>query len=218
MKILSVNAGQPQELKFNGQAQVSGFIKTPIEGKVRISTNSVGDDVRIEAVHATPETAVYAYPFDAYKNWYAQIDFLAGDRGIFGENLTLDQIDESKIFVGDIFQIGEVKLQATLPRIPCASLNLRFQNKNALKVFTKLRRPGVYFRVLQEGYVQAGDAFLPSGSPEQIKVSMMDIWECIMDKKIDKEKMKLWLQVPSMHADLTKWLQKRLEENSSSDQ
>lgn len=218
MKILSVKVGQPQELKFNGQTQISGFIKMLVDGPVKISVNQVGNDVRVAPVHAKPDTAVYVYSFDAYKHWHAQIDFPAGDQGIFGENLTVDHLDESQICVGDIFQIGEVKLQATMPRIPCASLNFRFQNKDALKIFTKLRRPGVYFRVLHEGLVHAGDTITFISTPESIKVSIMDIWECVMDKKMDFEKIKQWLKVPSMRGNLAKLLQKRLAENSSDDQ
>jgi len=49
-------------------------------------------------------------------------------------------------------------LQVSLPRQPCFKLNHRFLLKNFAPQTYKLHRTGYYFRVLREGYLQAGDA------------------------------------------------------------
>jgi MOSC domain-containing protein YiiM len=131
--------------------------------------------------------------------------------GLFGENLTFDQLSESEIFVGDIFSIGTAMLQATMPRIPCSSLMTRFQNKLALKEFAQMRRPGVYFRVLEEGDVQAGDQLKYIENPEVLKISMMDIWSYVMEKQMDASKANMWLEVGTHHNQISTKLKKYLE-------
>ncbi len=44
----------------------------------------------------------------------------------FGENLTLDYLDDNKIFVGDVFEAGTCQLEAVQPRVPCFKLGIKF--------------------------------------------------------------------------------------------
>lgn len=79
--------------------------------------------------------------------------------GMFGENLTIDGLDESKLHVGDTFEVGEVILEVTKPREPCMKLGVRFKHMKMLKQFWEQDFSGVYFKVLQTGRVQAGNEF-----------------------------------------------------------
>ncbi|BAZ23281.1 MOSC domain-containing protein [Kalymmatonema gypsitolerans NIES-4073] len=45
----------------------------------------------------------------------------------------------------------------TQPRLPCYKLGIRFGRPDMVKQFLASRRTGFYFRVLQEGEVEAGD-------------------------------------------------------------
>jgi MOSC domain-containing protein YiiM len=63
------------------------------------------------------------------------------------------------VHVGDVFRAGEAELEATQPRLPCYKLGLRFGDPQMLKTFADARRWGVYFRVVKEGSVAAGDSF-----------------------------------------------------------
>ena len=44
-----------------------------------------------------------------------------------------------------------------MPRIPCKVFQGFWQRPNLIKEFTQAQRPGVYLRILEEGYVSAGD-------------------------------------------------------------
>lgn len=83
--------------------------------------------------------------------------------GMFGENLTLDDLDEKKIHQGDTFKVGETILEATVQRNPCMKLGIRFNDMKIVKQFWNTTFCGVYFKVLKTGLVKAGDVF------EQIK-------------------------------------------------
>lgn len=206
MKILSVNIGQPAVLDFDGKQQTSAFIKTAVTGPVSVWTRGLEGDVRVAAIHSKPDSAVYALSQEMYSGFFSQIDFPTQDKGSFGENLSMDKLDESKICVGDHFSVGSALLQATGPRIPCNSLNFRFKNKNAMKAFAALRRPGVYFRVIQEGQLRAGDSLVFQESTETLRISMMDIWSFLMDKKMDLATAENWLTVRSHNPQVIKKL------------
>ena len=70
-------------------------------------------------------------------------------------------MNERNVCIGDIVAIGKgeapLLLQVSLPRQPCFKLNHRFQLKNFAPNTYRLSRTGWYYRVLREGYVQAGD-------------------------------------------------------------
>jgi MOSC domain-containing protein YiiM len=77
--------------------------------------------------------------------------------GMFGENLTVDGLKESEVSIGDVFQIGSSKVIATQPRMPCYKLGVKFGRMDILKMFLASGRSGIYFKVLEEGEVGAGD-------------------------------------------------------------
>ncbi|KAI9643960.1 hypothetical protein NHQ30_007311 [Ciborinia camelliae] len=75
-----------------------------------------------------------------------------GDFGLEG--------DKSDLTFRDIISIGEgssnVLLQVSLPRQPCFKLNHRFGIKKFTRETTSKSRTGWYYRVLREGYIEAG--------------------------------------------------------------
>jgi ferredoxin-NADP reductase len=79
--------------------------------------------------------------------------------GFFGENLTLDELDEDDLRIGEILAFGdEVRLAVAGPRNPCAKLSWRLgQPLNFQKIFQRSHRTGVYFSVVRPGTVRPGD-------------------------------------------------------------
>jgi MOSC domain-containing protein YiiM len=64
---------------------------------------------------------------------------------------------EDTVNIGNEFQIGSAKLVATQPRMPCYKLGVRFGRMDVIRLFMSSRRPGIYFKVLEEGEVKTGD-------------------------------------------------------------
>jgi MOSC domain-containing protein YiiM len=50
-----------------------------------------------------------------------------------------------------------VTLQVTAPRIPCKTFAARMEDPYWVKRFRYAERPGLYCRVIKEGFVKAGD-------------------------------------------------------------
>jgi MOSC domain-containing protein YiiM len=50
-----------------------------------------------------------------------------------------------------------VILEVTAPRIPCWKLAKKMEDPKFIKRFSQAGRPGAYFRIIEEGELEAGD-------------------------------------------------------------
>lgn len=152
--LLSVNVGSPEILP--GSATPTGIVKRPRTGPVVIDEMGIlGDAVMDKKHHGGRDQAVYIYLQSDYDWWALEtgMDFLPGT---FGENLTIGGIDGAGLSIGDRLAIGDVLLEVTYHRTPCATLGRRMGDPRWVKRFAKALRPGAYMRVLQAGTVEAG--------------------------------------------------------------
>lgn len=157
MKVVSTNVGQPREFHFQGQTIRSSMHREPVLTGIDVHLSHVeGDKFDNDKVHGIPEVAVYALSSDFYRDFARKIDREVAP-GIFGENLTMDKLDESGFMLGDEYEVGTCRLKVTAPRTPCTKLNFSFQSPEAQKAFADFARPGVYFEVLTSGRIQPGD-------------------------------------------------------------
>lgn len=159
MRIQSVNVGRPQTLSWQGKHITTAIFKMPVEGPVSlVGHNFAGDEQADRRVHGGPNKAVYAYDRKHYDFWKTELPGYAFADGNFGENLTTEGLTDDVVRLGDQFRIGSAVLMAAQPRFPCSKLGLRFNDVGMTKRFADVRRHGIYFRVVQEGTVRAGDA------------------------------------------------------------
>ena len=144
-----------------GNSFYSGIYKSPVSGEVSIGFSGViGDAQGDQKNHGGPDNAVYAYSADHYAAWRREEKRDDLHAGFFGENLTVAALHEKDVRIGDLYRAGHVLLEVTQPRLPCATLGVRFGDKEFPDRFQTSLRTGMYLRVLKEGVVQAGDEFL----------------------------------------------------------
>lgn len=157
--VLSTNVGSPQEFTFEGVTIKTSMRRSARPEGIKVHHLRVeGDTFESPQVHGIPTAAIYAYDASAFPFWTQQYEQPVGV-GQLGENLTLSALDESAVYVGDEWSVGSVLLRSTSPRYPCNRLNFVFQRPDAQIRFKQARRPGVYFEVLQEGFIKTGDNF-----------------------------------------------------------
>lgn len=173
MKLTSVNVATPQPI--DGKSGLSGIFKLPQSGPVAIHPLGLENDAIVDTEnHGGLDQAVYIYGLPDYDWWAEQLGHEVPP-GTFGENLTFSELASASIRVGDQFEIGEVLLEVTYPRIPCVTLARRMNDPKFVKKFHKARRPGIYARVLREGSVAAGMDVLhrPADADALLAVAMM---------------------------------------------
>ena len=157
MQLISVNIGQERALKNGKRTGTSGIFKAPTDQPVAVGKLGLAGDVIIDTEnHGGVDQAVYVYGRPDYDWWEGHIGRELPN-GIFGENLTIADLESQSFSIGDRLQVGAVLLEVTAPRIPCASLAARLEDPEFVKKFRFAERPGVYCRVLATGMVKAGD-------------------------------------------------------------
>ena len=158
MKVVSVNLGEKKAVNYNGKIIETGIFKYPVKTEIFLGKEDVENDAVIDRrYHGGIEKAVYAYSENHYNYWkelYPDIDWRYG---IFGENLTITNLDETEIKVGNQYSLGEVVIEVTKPREPCMKLGLVFGTQTVLKQFWNSSKSGIYFKVISTGNVKTGD-------------------------------------------------------------
>jgi MOSC domain-containing protein YiiM len=158
MTLVSVNVGLPREATWKGKTVTTGIFKIPVEGAVALRRHNLDGDRQADlSVHGGPTKAVYVYPMQHYEYWRRELEDSELVWGSFGENFTVDGVDEETVCIGDEFRVGSARVVVTEPRMPCFKLGIRFGRADMVKRFLKSQRMGFYFGVREEGLVQAGD-------------------------------------------------------------
>ena len=197
MKLLSIQTGLPQKLNFNGREVETGIFKSPVQGPVKVKfTNLEGDGQADLTVHGGKDKAIYAYSFDTYDWWKEHLPNQEISFGAMGENLTMDQLPEDSMYIGDTFELGTCVLQVAQPRFPCFKLGVMYKDMSLIKTFMQYGRPGVYFRVLKEGHIEAGDT-LKLINREKILLSISELF-LMKTHPITPEKAREYLQIASL--------------------
>jgi len=212
MKIVSINVSPPVEIIHDNKKIMTGIFKKPVEGPVYASKyNLAGDGQADLKNHGGVDKAVYAYSYDHYAYWSEILDRKDFEYGQFGENLTVDGLDESKLCIGDQLEVGEVKFAITQPRVPCFKLGIRFGDSQMPKKFLKSALTGCYLRVLQQGHVQTGDV-IKIIKRDKNQVSVKDLFEAyyISKEETATKILRNALQVPELSLSWRTQIEKRL--------
>lgn len=160
MKITSTNIAKLATIIWNGKEVTTGIYKTPIKKPIYLGKEAVkGDVVSDRKVHGGVFKACYLFSENHYKYWKALYPSLEWNYGMLGENLTVKNLDETKICIGNIYKVGDALIQITQPREPCFKFGVKFGTQLVLKQFINYGLPGTYVRVLEEGFVTNGDTF-----------------------------------------------------------
>ena len=158
MRIVSVNAGLPRVARWKGGRVRTAIFKEPVSSPVAVGRLGLEGDGQADLrVHGGPARAVYAYPAQHYPLWRCELDLPGLSFGMFGENLTVEGLDEEAVRIGDRFRAGTAVIEATGPRLPCFKLALRLEREAVVERMLATGRTGVYFAVVREGIVAAGD-------------------------------------------------------------
>src|SRR6185436_19533306 len=155
MKLISLNLGKEQTLQRKDRVERTGIFKIPTSESLWLSSLGFENDAIVSKKHhGGPDQAVYVYGAADYDWWSKELGKELAP-GTFGDNLTISDLQSAQFDIGDYLYIGAVALQVTAPRIPCSTFAARMEDPQWVKKFRYAERPGLYCRVIQEGFVQA---------------------------------------------------------------
>ncbi|MGR5076367.1 MOSC domain-containing protein [Photobacterium swingsii] len=115
-------------------------------------------DEQAESFHGGEDRAILQYESEHYQQLASTFPdstpyFVDGG---FGENFVVAGMNESNMCIGDIVQVGSVKLQLSQPRQPCFKLNHRFQEPTLSRYTQDNAKTGWFYRVITQGEIQTG--------------------------------------------------------------
>lgn len=184
MKVVSVNIGSIGNLFIPQSSTVrriaTGIHKQPVQGTVAVNKLGLeGDEQADLTVHGGLNKAVYAYPSEHYPFWIAQrLAALKRDEplppGSMGENLTVQGVLESDVWIGDRLHIGSTVLEVTEPRSPCFKFNAKMGFSHAMKMMVQAGNSGFYLRVVQTGALQAGNPITLVPGPRETSIAQIN--------------------------------------------
>src|SRR5579859_4767138 len=156
--VVSVNVGLPRDVAWQGRTVRTAVWKAQVAGRIRARRlNLDGDGQGDLRAHGGEQRALLVYQLESYRHWanyFARSDLVAGN---FGENLTVEGLADNEVCIGDRFKIGSAVVEVSQPRDTCYRVGIRLRRPDIAALLVAHRRPGFYFRVIEEGDIGAGD-------------------------------------------------------------
>jgi len=152
----AVFLGQPKSISDEHGTWTSSIFRERAIGSVSISIRGLEGDRVTQPYHGGPGAAICVHLLDHYAFWNTKFG-MELEPGYVGENLTLGNITEDQICVGDQIRLGTALVQVSGPRVPCANQARRIGRPDWVKLTIQENRTGFYLRVLEPGAVKQGD-------------------------------------------------------------
>ena len=189
----------------------SGIFKSAVDGPQHLGTNGLeGDEQADLRYHGGPEKALHQYPAEHYallaQEW-PQCASLLGP-GVLGENISTRGMTEHDVCIGDVFGIGEARIQLSQPRSPCWKIDRRLKVDGASRFVEAAGVTGWYYRVLDEGKVCAGDEIVLLERPNPW-LSLVHYWDTVMAHRPDPVALRQIAAAAGLAADKAqRWLER----------
>ncbi|MGH3341969.1 MAG: MOSC domain-containing protein [Carbonactinosporaceae bacterium] len=156
-RVVSVNVGQAFAAGWAGHLGRTAIDKHPLGWPVHVGSLGLdGDEQADTDNHGGTYQAVYAYAREDLGWWSGRLGRPLRD-GLFGENLTTTGLEVSSAVIGERWRAGGVLLEVTQPRIPCGVFRNWMGERGWVKRFAEAGRAGAYLRVVEPGWLEAGD-------------------------------------------------------------
>ena len=177
--LVSLNIAAARPLAIDGREVMSGIVKRGMAGPVEVRAMGLAGDEQADlSVHGGLGKAVYAYPVEHYGFWQtvrAQAKVAAWGEllphGSMGENLTLQGLLETGVWIGDVLRFADCELAVSEPRFPCFKFNAVMGFNQASKLMVANAWCGFYLAVRRPGLLRAGEGFELIPGPREVGIT-----------------------------------------------
>ena len=198
MKVLSVNVGMSREVEFRGKLIRTSIFKKPVSGRVFVRRLNIDGDCQTDLnAHGGEHRAVFVYQVESYEYWREQLKRDDLYYGQFGENLTVEGLADKDVCIGDRYAIGTAVFEVTQPRVTCYRVGISLGVPEMPALLVAHKRPGFYFRVIQEGEIGTGDVIQKiADGPEHMSIA--DVDALLYSTEHPKEQLQRALKIPAL--------------------
>jgi ferredoxin-NADP reductase/MOSC domain-containing protein YiiM len=199
-RLLSINVGLPRDINWQGKTVHTAIWKTPVSGPRMVRRLNIdGDGQGDLAGHGGEHRAVFVYQIDSYRYWQKHLGRPDFTYGQFGENFTVDGLSDAEVCIGDRYQIGGALFEVTQPRVTCYRVGIRMNEPEMASLLVAHGRPGFYFRVIEEGEVEAGDEVTQVAHGSE-RMSVFDINALLYKPAHPHDRLERALRIPELSA------------------
>src|SRR5216683_2716769 len=199
-RLLSVNVGLPRDIEWKGRTVHTGIWKNPVSGRCRVGRlNLDGDGQGDLGGHGGEQRAAFVYQTESYRYWQEQLKRTDFVHGQFGENFTVEGLPDDAVCIGDRYQIGGALFEVTQPRVTCYRVGIRMNNPQMPTLLVSHKRPGFYFRVIEEGEIGAGDEIVKVADGQE-RVTVAEIDALLYLPGHPRDQLERALRIPSLSA------------------
>ena len=150
----AISTGKVEDLPYSTKRPMrSALNKKRFAGSMWLSKTGFVEDEQEYKGHGGPDKAVCLYSKKNYSLWEQDVTVLP-EYAMFGENITVSDLDEQDVHFGDQFKLGDAVLEVSEIREPCWKIQEKYKIPNLIKRMSDSGKTGFYLRVLKEGYVQ----------------------------------------------------------------
>jgi hypothetical protein len=122
-RLSSIQVGLPRTLGSEDATEpderpwTTGSFKVPAEGPIYLRYTNLGGDGQADLRnHGGADKAVCVYASQHYPFWRRELGIADFHYGAFGENFTLDGLTEPEVCIGDVYAVGNARVQVSQPR------------------------------------------------------------------------------------------------------
>lgn len=209
VELVSFSIGLPKSMKYGKDEEiVTGICKQSTDEAFLTKDGFRGDGIADTRYHGGLDRAVCVYPYEHYSLWEKEFG-KALPSSNFGENVTVTNMLEKDVHIGDIFRLGEAVIQITQGRVPCSTITKRTNNPFLLKRMVQTGYTGYLCRVLEEGMVNK-DSTIELLEPHPKQVSILYGNQIYFHKQKDIEGIKKVVAVEELANEWKDMLESRL--------
>jgi MOSC domain-containing protein YiiM len=148
-----------QVARLAGDSRSSAIVKTPVSGRCMLTADGLAGDTQADRrAHGGGGKALHQYPAEHYARLAAAFpDARHLAPGGLGENISTRGMTENDVCIGDIFALGNSRIQVSQPRTPCWKIDTRTACKGVAAFIAEHGLAGWYYRVFEAGEIAPGD-------------------------------------------------------------
>ena len=209
ISIIDIYSGVENIFNKNNKEFKSAYKKTSINDKVFVNYMGLENDIQSDKKHHGGEhKAICVFTQKSYQHFEKKYN-LNLDVCSFGENITLEDIEDKNICLADRFSIGEIIVEVSQPREPCFKISSIKGIKELTSLVLKENKTGFYLRVIKEGFISKNDTFkLISRKYEKINIEFIN--QVLRDYKNKQEDIIKILECEELAPAFRKSLEKKL--------
>jgi MOSC domain-containing protein YiiM len=200
---------------FADNQRDSAIVKTAASGAVWLGAEGLAGDAHADLqAHGGPDKALHLFPAEHYASLQAAFPAACNlSPGGLGENITTRGLLEDTVCIGDIFALGDARIQVTQPRTPCWKIDRRAACEGIAVHISVHGCTGWHYRVLTPGAIHAGDQLVHLERPAGASL-LAQFWRTVRSPRPLAAALARLADTPGLSPEWVRKLRERVEKLS----